>query len=135
MRPGKPLAFGAIKSGNRLVPHIGLPGNPVSSMIAFEIFGRPALFTMLGRTDWERPRVRATSLDRISMADSRRFYARCTLARRDRGYTVSLSGSQGSGVLTGLARANALAVVPEGHPDIAPGDEVDVILLGAAAAP
>jgi molybdopterin molybdotransferase len=133
MRPGKPLAFGAIRSGGRIVPHIGLPGNPVSSMIAFEIFGRPALFTMLGRSDWARPVVRARSLDRISMADSRRFYARCILRRDASGFTVSLTGSQGSGVLTGLARADALAVVPEGHADVQPGDEVDVMLLGAAA--
>jgi molybdopterin molybdotransferase len=133
MRPGKPLAFGALRASDRIVPHIGLPGNPVSSMIAFEIFGRAALFTMLGRKDWERPRVRAKTLDRISMADSRRFYARCILARADNGYTVSLTGSQGSGVLTGLARANALAVVPEGHADVEAGEDVEVMLLGSPA--
>ncbi len=133
MRPGKPLAFGALRGGERLVPHIGLPGNPVSSLIAFEIFGRPALFTMLGRQDWQRPVVQARSLDRLSMADPRRFFARCVLSRQDGGYVVRLTGSQSSGVLTGLARANALAVVPEGHADIQPGEEVDVMLLGADA--
>jgi molybdopterin molybdotransferase len=129
MRPGKPLAFGAIRDGNRRIPHIGLPGNPVSSLIAFEIFGRPALFTMLGRQDWQLPRVRARSLDRMAMVDGRRFYARCILSRENGNLVVRLTGSQGSGVLSGLARANALAVVPEGHPDVLPGDEVDVIVL------
>ena len=59
MRPGKPLAFGTFPSGGRRVPHIGLPGNPVSSMVSFELFGRPAIYKMLGRADWERPCVRA----------------------------------------------------------------------------
>ncbi|HTE86905.1 MAG TPA: gephyrin-like molybdotransferase Glp [Dehalococcoidia bacterium] len=131
MRPGKPLAFGGLRAGSRLVPHIGLPGNPVSSMIAFEIFGRPAIFTMLGRRDWERPRIRATTSDRISMVDGRRFYARCVISRRNGGYDAVLTGSQGSGILSGLARANGLAVVPEGHPDVEAGGEVDVMLLGA----
>jgi molybdopterin molybdotransferase len=135
MRPGKPLAFGALRDGERRVPHIGLPGNPVSAMIAFEIFGRPALFTMLGRRDWARPVLRARTLDRIPMVDGRRFYARCLLSRRDGGYVVQLTGSQSSGVLTGLARANALAVVPEEHPDVEAGDEVDVMPLTACEAP
>jgi molybdopterin molybdotransferase len=132
MRPGKPLAFGTLRSDGRMVPHIGLPGNPVSSMIAFEIFGRPAIFTMLGRHDWERQRIRATANDRISMVDGRRFYARCLISRQNGGYRAALTGSQGSGVLSGLARANGLAVVPEGHEDVQPGDEVDVMLLGSS---
>jgi len=130
MRPGKPLAFGTLGSGSRKVPHLGLPGNPVSSMIAFEIFGRPAIFTMLGRAAWERPRARAVSLDRIGMVDERRFYARCVVREEAGRLTVSLTGSQSSGVLSGLARASGLAVIPEGHRDVEPGDEVDVLLLG-----
>jgi len=130
MRPGKPLAFGTLGSGSRKVPHLGLPGNPVSSMIAFEIFGRPAIFTMLGRADWERPRARAVTLDRIRMVDERRFYARCVVHQEDGRLTASLTGSQSSGVLSGLARASGLAVIPEGHADVEPGDEVDVLLLG-----
>ena len=59
MRPGKPLAFGAFPSGGARVPHIGLPGNPVSSMVSFELFGRPAIYKMLGRGDWQRPLIRA----------------------------------------------------------------------------
>ena len=131
MRPGKPLAFGTLKSSGRDVPHIGLPGNPVSSMIAFELFGRPAIFAMLGRSDWERPRTRAITLDRMRMVDERRFFARCLLREEAGRPVVSLTGSQSSGVLSGLARANALAVIPEGHADVEAGEEVDVLLLGS----
>ncbi|MEX2081080.1 MAG: gephyrin-like molybdotransferase Glp, partial [Dehalococcoidia bacterium] len=66
MRPGKPLAFGAFTApGGRRVPHLGLPGNPVSSMVSFELFGRPAIFKMLGRSDWERTILRAITRDRV----------------------------------------------------------------------
>ncbi len=55
MKPGKPLAFGCFQKGGRRVPHIGLPGNPVSSMVTFELFGRPALMKMMGKTNWQSP--------------------------------------------------------------------------------
>ncbi len=78
MKPGKPLAFGAFTAPDgRRVGHLGLPGNPVSSMVSFELFGRPAIFTMLGRHDWERPMVRAITRDRVANTDGRRFFARC----------------------------------------------------------
>lgn len=129
MRPGKPLAFGAFSSGGRRVPHIGLPGNPVSSMVSFELFGRPAIFKMLGRTDWQRPAVRAVADEPIPNADARRVYARAILTRRDGRWHAALTGPQGSGILTSMAQANALAVVPEDIPAIHSGDEVDCILL------
>ena len=131
MRPGKPLAFGAFPSGERRVPHIGLPGNPVSSMITFELFGRPAIYTMLGKSGWERPRVRAIAEERIENADARRVYARAILSQRDGRYYASLTGPQGSGILTSMALANALAIVPEDVPAIEPGDEVECIVLDA----
>jgi molybdopterin molybdotransferase len=129
MRPGKPLAFGSFKSGDREVPHIGLPGNPVSSMLVFELFGRPALQRMMGLPITERPTVRAIMRDRIRMTDERRFYARCVVTRENGGWVASLTGSQGSGVLTSMAKANGLAVIPEGSPDVPPGSEVEIILL------
>jgi len=129
MRPGKPLAFGVFENGGKRVPHIGLPGNPVSSMVTFELFGRPALQTMLGRPVRERPIVRAITRDRIRMSDERRFFARCLVTREGEGYLASLSGSQGSGVLTSMARGNGLAVIPEGSPDVQPGSEVEVLML------
>lgn len=130
MKPGKPLAFGAFPAGERQVPHIGLPGNPVSSMITFELFGRPAVFKMLGKTNWERPRVRALAEERIVNSDGRRVYARAILSQRGGRTYVSLTGPQGSGILTSMALANALAVVPEDLPAIEPGDEVECLLLG-----
>jgi molybdopterin molybdotransferase len=111
------------------VPHIGLPGNPVSSMVSFELFGRPAIFKMLGRGDWERPRVRAIAEEAIPNTDARRVFARAIVTQRDGRYYAALTGPQGSGILTSMAVANALAIVPEDIPGVAAGDEVDAILL------
>jgi molybdopterin molybdotransferase len=129
MRPGKPLAFGVFQDGDRRVPHIGLPGNPVSSMVTFELFGRPAIQTMMGRPVADRPTVRAVTRDGIRMTDERRFFARCIVTREGDRYVASLSGSQGSGVLTAMARGNGLAVIPEGSPDVQTGAEVTVLML------
>jgi molybdopterin molybdotransferase len=129
MRPGKPLAFGAFASGGRRVPHIGLPGNPVSSMVSFELFGRPAIYKMLGRSDWQRPVVRAIAEEPIANTDARRVFARAIVTKREGRYYAALTGPQGSGILTSMAEANALAVVPEDVPGVAAGDEVDVMLL------
>jgi molybdopterin molybdotransferase len=137
MKPGKPLAFGTFRApGGRTVPHIGLPGNPVSAMVTFELFGRAALFKMLGRLEanaeaWQRPTVRAIALDRITNGDGRRFYARGVATQRaeDGRWVVRLTGPQGSGVLTSMSLANAYAVLPEGQPIIEPGEECDVILV------
>ena len=138
MRPGKPLAFGTFTvsdgpagANQRVVPHLGLPGNPVSAMMTFELFGRPALFTMLGKPQaWERPRVRAIAEERIARPDERRFYARAIVERRNGRYHARLTGPQGSGVLTSFALANGIAVVPEETPSIEPGEEVEVLLIG-----
>jgi molybdopterin molybdotransferase len=129
MRPGKPLAFGVFEDGEHRVPHIGLPGNPVSSMVTFELFGRPAMQKMMGRPVRERPYIRATTRDRIRMTDERRFFARCVVTREGDGWIASLAGSQGSGVLTTMARGNGLAVIPEGSPDVQPGEQVNVLML------
>ena len=135
MRPGKPLAFGAFEAGEgaerRTVPHLGLPGNPVSAMMTFELFGRPALYTMLGKPDaWERPRVRAVALERIARPDERRFYARAIVERADGEYRARLTGPQGSGVLTSFALANAIVVVPEETSAIEAGEECEAMLIG-----
>ncbi len=130
MKPGKPIAFGAFPSGDRKVPHIGLPGNPVSSMVTFELFARPAIYKMLGKSGWERPRVRALAEERIVNTDGRRVFARAIVTEREGRYHASLTGPQGSGILTSMALANALAVVPEDVPAIEPGGEVECLLLG-----
>ena len=135
MRPGKPLAFGTFEASDgearRVVPHLGLPGNPVSAMMTFELFGRPAVFTMLGKPQaWERERVRAVSTERIARPDDRRFYARAIVERREGRYYARLTGPQGSGVLTSMALANGIVVVPEDGGPVEPGDECDVMLIG-----
>src|SRR5690606_29469992 len=110
MKPGKPLAFGVFHSERGPVPHLGLPGNPVSAMMTFELFGRPALFKMMGRLQenpdaWQRPTVRAIARDRIVNTDGRRFYARCFATEEDGQWYVRLTGPQGSGVLTSMSLA------------------------------
>jgi molybdopterin molybdotransferase len=137
MRPGKPLAFGTFTaSDGRRVPHLGLPGNPVSSMVSFELFGRPAIFTMLGRSDWERPVVRAITRDEVRNVDGRRFYARCIVAPGDDGRLFAdLTGPQGSGILTSMSAANALTVIPETTECARPGDEIDVMMIDWEHAP
>ena len=132
MRPGKPLAFGTFPrpSGDSRVPHLGLPGNPVSSMVAFELFGRPALYKMAGRNGWERPTLRVTVEDRLENPDGRRFLARAIVSRREGRYVASLTGPQGSGILTSMALANALVVCPEDVASVEPGEEADAFMLG-----
>jgi len=137
MKPGKPLAFGAFTApGGRRVPHLGLPGNPVSSMVSFELFGRPAIFTMLGRADWERPVIRAITRDEVRNVDERRFFARCIVTRGDDGrWYADLTGPQGSGILTSMSAANGLTIIPEDVPVARPGDEIDVMMLDWEHAP
>jgi molybdopterin molybdotransferase len=133
MKPGKPLAFGCFYpdgEGGRRVPHIGLPGNPVSSMVAFELFGRPALIKMMGKQDWRRPRLRAIAEDTIrNVDDPRVFFARCIVSERGGKRYARLTGEQGSGMLTSMMRANALTVIPAEVDVVQPGDEIEVIML------
>jgi molybdopterin molybdotransferase len=130
MRPGKPLAFGTFPSPRGRIPHLGLPGNPVSSMVAFELFGRPAVYKLAGRQGWERPTLRVTVEDRLENTDGRRFLARAIVSQREGRYVASLTGPQGSGILTSMALANALVVCPEDVATVEPGEEADAIMLG-----
>jgi molybdopterin molybdotransferase len=109
MRPGKPLAFGLY----RQVPFFGLPGNPVSAMMTFEQFVRPALRIMCGFTQWKKPTVTVKLLEPIE-SDGRETYARAWVVRQGEQWTARLSGGQGSNMLNSLARANALVIVPDG---------------------
>jgi molybdopterin molybdotransferase len=133
MKPGKPLAFGCFYpegEGGRRVPHLGLPGNPVSSMVAFEMFGRPAMLKMMGKTDQRRPLLRAIAEERIVNPDDPRvFFARCVVTERGGNYYASLTGSQGSGILTSMMKANALTVIPAEVDVVEAGEEIDVLML------
>jgi len=137
MKPGKPLAFGAFTAPDgRRVGHLGLPGNPVSSMVSFELFGRPAIFRMLGRGDWDRPVIRAITRDRVVNSDGRRFFARCIVTQGEDGRCYAdLTGPQGSGILTSMSAANGLTIIPEDLPAAEPGDEIEVMMLDWEHAP
>jgi molybdopterin molybdotransferase len=111
------------------VPLLGLPGNPVSVMVAFEMFARPAILKMRGLTAWERPTVIATLMDEIKHKDDRRHYLRVRLEEQDGEYRAYLTGEQGSGILSSMVRANALAIVPEEWSHAPAGARVRVMLL------
>jgi molybdopterin molybdotransferase len=130
MRPGKPITFGTTPSGR---PVFGLPGNPVSAMVTFELFVRPALRHMAGATVIDRPRLRARALEPIANPGSRRGYLRVTLTPDAQGYGARLTGDQGSAILRSMVLADGLAVVA---PDttIAAGEAVEVIVLRALEA-
>lgn len=125
MKPGKPLAFGMIRG----VPHLGLPGNPVSSMVTFELFARPAILKMMGKTNLSKPSVQAVLEDSAENTDGRRVFARAIVRKENDRYFARLTGPQGSGILTSLARANGLAVVPEDVERLNAGDTVQVLML------
>jgi molybdopterin molybdotransferase len=129
MKPGKPLAFGVLRLGKKRIPHLGLPGNPVSSMIAFEQFARPAILKMLGKKDYAKPTIQAKSESRVDNKDRRRIFARVRVTKREGQFFARLVGPQGSGILTSMAQANGLMIVPEDKPGIEVGDEVQVQML------
>jgi len=133
MKPGKPIAFGTLKApGGREIPHLGLPGNPVSSMTTFERFARPAILTMLGKTAFARPTVLAAIDQDIANDDGRRVYARVHVSKTAGGWQASLTGPQGSGILTSMSAANGLAIVPEDCPLARAGDRLSIQLLDNA---
>lgn len=125
MKPGKPLAFGRIGG----VPHLGLPGNPVSSMVAFEQFGRPAMLKMLGRTNFRKPEVLAILHGDEDNKDGRRCFYRAHVRKEDGRWHAYLTGPQGSGILTSMALANGLVIVPEDVERINDGETVRVQML------
>lgn len=125
MKPGKPVAFGVIDG----VPLLGLPGNPVSAMVGFELFGRPALLKMQGREGWIRPTLEATFTGTLSDRADRRQYVRVRVQQRDGEWLAHLTGEQGSGVLTSMMYADGLMIVPEGMTLVEPGTRLPVLML------
>ncbi|MFC1983267.1 molybdopterin molybdotransferase MoeA, partial [Chloroflexota bacterium] len=130
MKPGKPLAFGTIESrtGKR-IPHLGLPGNPVSSMVTFELFVHPAIFKMMGKKNFTKPTVEAVLEDSVVNTDGRRIYTRAIVEKRDGQYFARLTGAQGSGILTSMSLANGLAIIPEDRAGAKAGEMVRVMML------
>ena len=125
MRPGKPVAFGHI--GN--VPLLGLPGNPVSAAVTFELFGRPVMRKMMGQTRLLHPQVGVVVEDGIGERVMRRHYVRARVEWRDGRFVARTTGNQGSNITTSLLHANALVIVPEGGVTIPPGGTASAMML------
>ncbi|MGH9179754.1 MAG: molybdopterin molybdotransferase MoeA [Acidimicrobiales bacterium] len=128
IKPAKPLAFGVVKGR----PVFGLPGNPVSSMVSFELFARPALLAMMGHppAGTERPRITAVAAEALSRRrDGKLHFLRVRAEPgQDGRLHVRSAGGQGSHMLWAMAKANALALLPDGT-GVQQGENVDVILL------
>ena len=128
IKPGKPLAYGTVRG----VPLIGLPGNPVASVVAFEVFARAAILKLGGHVELEKPILTATLVEDVHNS-GRQHYMRAHLFQSKNKYRVTTRGSgvlvQGSGILSSLVNANALVVVPSGVKFIPAGTAVDVWML------
>jgi len=134
MKPGKPLAFGIIKGVSkagiaRNIPHLGLPGNPVSSMVTFELFVRPAILKMMGKKNLTKPTIEAVVENPVVNRDRRRLFARVIVEKRNGQYFARLTGPQGSGILTSMTSANGLMIIPEDKAEVVAGDIVQVMML------
>ncbi len=127
VQPGKPLAFGRI--GER--PVVGLPGNPVSALVTFELFVRPMIRRMLALPGDGRLRIRARVDERLGKDVARRAFLRVRIVAEGDGYRAASAGGQASSQLLPLAFANALLVVPEGIDATVPGESYEAILTGA----
>lgn len=125
VKPGKPLAFGFVEGR----PFFGLPGNPVSATVTFELFVRPALLKMAGRRTLLRPEVEAVFEDTYKQNPGRETYLRAQAWRDASGWHARLSGRQGSNIVTSVARANAFAILPADRDALAHGDRARLLLL------
>jgi molybdopterin molybdotransferase len=129
MRPGAPLGFGTLFG----VPWLGLPGNPVSALVTFELFARPLIRTMAGHTRAHRATIDVVCAEPITLAAPLTHFLRATLEPADPLPIARLTGSQSSGVLTSMARADALLVVPPEPARHEPGTRLRAIPLGDGA--
>jgi molybdopterin molybdotransferase len=125
MRPGAPVGFGLLGD----VPWIGLPGNPVSTMVTFELFVRPAIRKMCGHALPFRRSVSATMAQAVTLKPKLQHFLRAVLTDGPSGLEAHLTGPQGSGILTSMVKANALLVIPEGQFETPAGATVTAIVL------
>lgn len=126
MRPGAPLAFGMLND----VPWIGMSGNPVSAMVSFELFVRPALRRMQGHSSLFRRVVQVVTDDEVKISAKLTHFLRAVVTRQDDGtLRARLTGAQSSGALTSMARANALLIVPGTHQTVAKGTTLHAMML------
>ena len=124
-KPGKPLFFGVRDD----VRFFGLPGNPVSAMVCFELFARPALMRMMGREDTRRPRIEVYFGEDVKNNFGRMHAMRVSLERTDKGWLARSVGAQGSGLVSSLTRADALALIGPESEGVRAGEPVEAIVL------
>jgi len=124
-KPGKPLTFGMLAGR----PYFGLPGNPVSSLVCFYLYARPALRRMLGLEALHFPTVTATLLHDLKKAESLTEFIRCRIENRGGAWVATSTGTQGSHVLTSMSQGTGLIVAPPNGKSIAAGTKVTVIRL------
>ena len=125
MQPGMPQGFGHIEGK----PYFGLPGNPVSVFVSLEVFIRPALLKMMGRSNLFRPEVTATLTDDVSGPRGKLQFARVLVERTDEGWTARPTGARGSNLISTVARANGLAMIPVGTETAPAGSQVKVMVF------
>lgn len=126
MRPGAPLAFGMLRD----VPWLGLSGNPVSAMVSFELFVRPALRKMQGYSALFRRTVTVTIEEEVKIGAKLTHFLRAIVKRNQDGTLVArLTGIQSSGMLTSMVKGNALLIVPEDSPRVASGSQLKALML------
>jgi molybdopterin molybdotransferase len=125
MQPGMPQAFGEVEGK----VYFGLPGNPVSVFVSFELFIRPALLKMMGRSDLFRPVVHAAIDDEMDGLPDKTRYSRVLVYRRDGEWRAKSTGPAASNLLGTVVKANALAVIPPGDKPIPAGEMVQVQLF------
>ena len=129
MQPGMPQAFGFLRRGGQAVPCFGLPGNPVSAFVSFEVFVRPALRRLQGRADLNRPRVSAIVDEPMTSPAHKVSFIRVRLRREADGWHATPTGAQGSHVLRSAVDADALAEIPADRTEVGVGEAVVVHLL------
>ncbi|MEX1264586.1 MAG: gephyrin-like molybdotransferase Glp [Actinomycetota bacterium] len=127
MQPGMPQGFGHIETK----PYFGLPGNPVSVFVSFELFVRPAMLKMMGRTQLDRPEVTASLATEVSGPRGKMQYARVVVERGDDGWIATPTGGRGSNLISTVARANGLAMIPPGTETAPAGSQVQVMVFRA----
>lgn len=118
MRPGKPLTHGFVNG----IPFLGLPGNPVSSMVSFEVFARPVIRKMLG-LDWGM-QTRTVRVGETLTSDGRMTFARVKLVEEDGDLVAYTTGTQSSGAISSMVKADGLLIIPAGITDVKPGDRL-----------
>ncbi|HVT39165.1 MAG TPA: gephyrin-like molybdotransferase Glp [Gemmatimonadaceae bacterium] len=129
MRPGAPIGFGILGG----TPWIGLPGNPVSTMVTFELFARPAIRKLRGHTRPFRRPFPVRLEEPVSTSADLTHFLRAIVTHRGSQSTARLTGPQGSGILTSMSVANALLIVPRDRANVSAGEQLNALALGGDA--